>query len=121
MYVEPSVWQGMQQQQQQESGQDAATGGIHSRASASYGKLCSWETESVCEAHHIPCEVASVLDFAVTVGGDGTVLWTCHLFGNRSMPPLVPLHMGSLGFLCPFHTDDMEVVLGDAVKGGKDT
>lgn len=33
----------------------------------------------------------------VTLGGDGTVLWTCGLFRAGAVPPLVPLAMGSLG------------------------
>ncbi len=33
----------------------------------------------------------------ITLGGDGTVLWTCGLFRAGAVPPLVPLAMGSLG------------------------
>jgi hypothetical protein len=31
----------------------------------------------------IPEAVAQQLDLVVVLGGDGTVLWTCHIFGNR--------------------------------------
>jgi NAD kinase len=31
----------------------------------------------------IPECVAQQLDLVVVLGGDGTVLWTCHIFGNR--------------------------------------
>lgn len=39
----------------------------------------SWATVSDL----IPDAVAQQLDLVVVLGGDGTVLWTCHIFGNR--------------------------------------
>jgi NAD+ kinase len=38
-------------------------------------------------------------DVAVTVGGDGTLLWLSHLLGCRSLPPTVSINAGGLGFL----------------------
>lgn len=35
------------------------------------------------ESDLIPDPVAQQLDLVVVLGGDGTVLWTCHIFGNR--------------------------------------
>ncbi|RCH79061.1 hypothetical protein CU098_002971, partial [Rhizopus stolonifer] len=35
------------------------------------------------------------------LGGDGTVLFTSSLFQSK-VPPVVPFHLGSLGFLTPF-------------------
>ena len=29
------------------------------------------------------------IDLAVTVGGDGTILWTVSLFQNREVPPII--------------------------------
>ncbi|KAI8888027.1 ATP-NAD kinase, partial [Backusella circina FSU 941] len=37
----------------------------------------------------------------ITLGGDGTILFTSTLFQN-DMPPIIPFHLGSLGFLAPF-------------------
>ena len=59
----------------------------------------------------VPVDVAHRLDLVLTLGGDGTVLWACSLFGNGSVPPIVPLAMGSLGFMTPFPLARMESVL----------
>lgn len=66
----------------------------------------------------IPEEVAQQLDLVLVLGGDGTVLWTCHIFGNRSVPPLVPFNLGSLGFLTPFDPASLEKVLHKTLRGG---
>lgn len=29
------------------------------------------------------------IDLAITVGGDGTILWTVSLFQNREVPPII--------------------------------
>lgn len=39
------------------------------------------------------------IDFIITLGGDGTVLFASWLFQNSQVPPIVPFHVGSLGFL----------------------
>jgi hypothetical protein len=54
-------------------------------------------------------ECQSNIDFVLSLGGDGTVLWVSSLF-NKSVPPVISFAMGSLGFLTPF---DIE-----AGKGG---
>lgn len=41
------------------------------------------------------------IDFVITLGGDGTVLYTSWLF-QRYVPPILPFHLGSLGFLTVF-------------------
>lgn len=45
------------------------------------------------------------------ITGDGTVLWTCSILGNGSVPPLVPFAMGSLGFMTPFAMEKMTKTL----------
>ncbi|KAL6755673.1 ATP-NAD kinase-like domain-containing protein [Haematococcus lacustris] len=71
-----------------------------------------------CKADAIPDEVVRDLDFVVVLGGDGTLLWTCHIFGNRAVPPLVPFNMGSLGFLTPFPPDQLSSRLQAILAGG---
>ena len=81
------------------------------------GWLRSWAPEVEGEPY-IPEAVASQLDLVVVLGGDGTVLWTCHIFGNRSVPPLVPFNLGSLGFLTPFVPTSVKGVLAKCLRGG---
>lgn len=42
-----------------------------------------------------------IFDFVITLGGDGTVLYTSWVF-QRVVPAVIPFHLGSLGFLTPF-------------------
>ncbi|KAI2081589.1 NAD(+) kinase [Ophidiomyces ophidiicola] len=55
-------------------------------------------------------------DLVVTLGGDGTVLFTSWLF-QRVVPPILAFSLGSLGFLTNFdfarHRDHLDRVLGD--------
>ncbi|KAI9338817.1 ATP-NAD kinase-like domain-containing protein [Obelidium mucronatum] len=46
--------------------------------------------------------LSSKIDLIVTLGGDGTVLFTAGLFENVKVPPIVPFDLGSLGFLAVF-------------------
>ncbi|ORX34286.1 ATP-NAD kinase-like domain-containing protein [Kockovaella imperatae] len=56
-------------------------------------------------------------DLVITLGGDGTILHTSNLFGDGACPPVISFSMGSLGFLLPFHINDMETVLQNALSG----
>lgn len=54
-------------------------------------------------------------DLVLTLGGDGTVLFTSWLF-QRVVPPVLSFSLGSLGFLTPFdfenYKDDLNQVMG---------
>jgi NAD+ kinase len=41
---------------------------------------------------------STIVDFVVTMGGDGTVLYCASLF-KHSVPPIISFNLGSLGFL----------------------
>ncbi|GJJ70019.1 NAD+ kinase [Entomortierella parvispora] len=60
---------------------------------------------------------AHLFDFAVTLGGDGTVLFTSWLF-QRIVPPILPFSAGSLGFLTPFPTVDYRKTLSTCLDHG---
>lgn len=74
--------------------------------------LRTWDPDTECGCSDvIPSSIASQLDLVLTVGGDGTVLWACALLGHGAVPPIVPLAMGSLGFMTPFPLSRMDAVL----------
>ncbi|KAI8616080.1 ATP-NAD kinase-like domain-containing protein [Chytriomyces sp. MP71] len=60
--------------------------------------------------------LSSKIDLIVTLGGDGTVLFTAGLFSNVKVPPIVPFDLGSLGFLAVFEfekaKDTLRRILG---------
>ncbi|KAJ3062617.1 NAD(+) kinase [Podochytrium sp. JEL0797] len=72
-------------------------------------KVKHWNPE-FCHSH------GAEVDLVVTLGGDGTVLYTSSLFQNR-VPPIVPFHLGSLGFLTVFDHATYETVLHDILDG----
>ncbi|KIM37802.1 hypothetical protein M413DRAFT_448306 [Hebeloma cylindrosporum] len=74
------------------------------------GQLRYW-TRSMCS--HSP----HLFDFVVTLGGDGTVLFTSRLF-QRIVPPVLPFALGSLGFLTNFDFADHQAVMDSAIDNG---
>lgn len=59
----------------------------------------------------------NLFDFVVTLGGDGTVLFTSWLF-QRIVPPVLPFALGSLGFLTNFDFADHQPVMDSALDAG---
>lgn len=57
-------------------------------------------------------------DLCITLGGDGTVLFACSLF-QEIAPPIIPFHLGSLGFLTVFNFKGFENWLPNILEGGK--
>ncbi|KAL7065999.1 NAD kinase family protein [Cryptosporidium serpentis] len=47
-------------------------------------------------------DLGEIIDLAICLGGDGTLLWLSHLF-QTSVPPVVSIAMGSLGYMALFH------------------
>jgi NAD kinase len=56
------------------------------------------------DVHH------SIIDYVVTIGGDGTILYAVKEFKER-VPPLITFQRGSLGFMCRFSLDQIEETL----------
>ncbi|KAF9107872.1 hypothetical protein BGX29_004476 [Mortierella sp. GBA35] len=56
------------------------------------------------------------IHLAVTLGGDGTVLYTAWLFQQR-VPPIVAFHLGSLGFLTNFDYDSYRPTMTNIIRG----
>ncbi|KAJ1607219.1 NAD kinase [Cryptosporidium canis] len=47
-------------------------------------------------------DLGEMIDLAISLGGDGTLLWLSHLF-QASVPPVISIAMGSLGYMSLFH------------------
>lgn len=41
----------------------------------------------------------SNIDICIVIGGDGTTLWSCHLFENSVRPPFLNFNLGTLGYM----------------------
>jgi len=74
------------------------------------GQLRYW-TADMCNAS------PHLFDFVVTLGGDGTVLFTSWLF-QRIVPPVLPFALGSLGFLTNFDFTNHQAVMESAIESG---
>lgn len=48
---------------------------------------------------------------AITLGGDGTILYTVKMFYNSVIPPIISFGLGSVGYLCSFDSSNYEEIL----------
>ncbi|KAH8093884.1 ATP-NAD kinase [Cristinia sonorae] len=74
------------------------------------GQLRYWTAE-MCSQR------PDLFDFVITLGGDGTVLFTSWLF-QRIVPPVLPFALGSLGFLTNFDFLDHQAVMDNLIDSG---
>ncbi|MCJ1396589.1 hypothetical protein MMC18_009480 [Xylographa bjoerkii] len=74
------------------------------------GRLKYWSNE-LCEKH------PQTFDFAISLGGDGTVLYASWLF-QRIVPPVLSFALGSLGFLTKFDFEEYQDTLTTAFLEG---
>lgn len=61
-------------------------------------------------------DLTDKIDFIICLGGDGTLLYASLLF-QRSVPPVMAFHLGSLGFLTPFQFDDFQPQITKVLEG----
>ncbi|KAI0471665.1 ATP-NAD kinase [Xylariaceae sp. FL0804] len=73
-------------------------------------RLRFWN-EQMCRAR------PHTFDFVITLGGDGTVLYTSWLF-QRIVPPVLSFSLGSLGFLTKFDFNEYQETLTTAFRDG---
>jgi len=52
-----------------------------------------------------------MINAIVTIGGDGTILWSSRYFKYGYMPPIIAFAMGTLNYMCNFSVSDYETVL----------
>jgi len=62
-----------------------------------------------------------LIDFIITLGGDGTVLYASWLFQNSQVPPVIPIHMGSLGFFTVFNFNYVFNILSRLLANKEDS
>ncbi|KAJ1556137.1 hypothetical protein HK405_006388 [Cladochytrium tenue] len=87
----------------------------------SSGKLQYWSPEglqALVSKLSLQKDAAPAFDIIVTLGGDGTVLFTASLFNGVPVPPIVPFDLGSLGFLAVFDFKDARDILHKILIGG---
>ncbi|GAA5805595.1 hypothetical protein HPULCUR_011115 [Helicostylum pulchrum] len=72
-----------------------------------------WETNLRFWTPKLCYEHPELFHLIITLGGDGTILFTSTLFQSH-IPPIIPFHLGSLGFLAPFlftsYREDLEAL-----------
>ncbi|KAH9024243.1 ATP-NAD kinase [Lactarius hengduanensis] len=72
------------------------------------GQLRYWTADMCSRSPHL-------FDFVVTLGGDGTVLFTSWLF-QQIVPPVLSFALGSLGFLTNFDFADYQATVDSALE-----
>lgn len=86
-------------------------GEMEEENSKDIGKRLRWWDEHICRTR------PHTFDFAITLGGDGTVLYSSWLF-QRIVPPVLSFALGSLGFLTKFDFEEYQDILTGAFKDG---
>ncbi|XP_071021536.1 NAD kinase-like isoform X4 [Oncorhynchus clarkii lewisi] len=61
-------------------------------------------------------DISNRVDFIICLGGDGTLLYASSLF-QKSVPPVMSFHLGSLGFLTPFNIDTYQSQVTQIIEG----
>lgn len=92
-------------------------------------ELCKWLEERNClpllEAHlarHLGCEgiaaedIALRADMVVVLGGDGTLISTARIIGERDIP-ILGVNLGSLGFLTEIALNELYPALAKCLAG----
>lgn len=63
------------------------------------------EVDECAFSGKVECAPAGDYDLAITLGGDGTVLYAARCFVEQGTP-LFPINLGTLGFIAAIHKDD---------------
>ena len=68
-----------------------------------------------------PDKHAHLIDLVVSLGGDGLILHLCATLFPHAVPPVIPFHLGSLGFLTPFPPEDFRGCINRVLHGVDNT
>ena len=91
------------------------------RAFSELKKLKSWLSKRNCRVLAIPSSASKIpaLDFAVTLGGDGTMLKASRILAPKGIPVL-GVNLGSLGFLAETNPNEVLPLLSKILAGNMD-
>lgn len=62
-------------------------------------------------------EVIEQADYVISIGGDGTILWTSHLMTQTQPKPILGINSGRLGFMANTSLDKIDESLNAIKKG----
>lgn len=93
-----------------EHSEDFDAANLLSAEPSAKGRLKYWDMESIRQHPEL-------IDFVITLGGDGTVLYASWLF-QHIVPPVLSFALGSLGFLTKFDFGDYKDTLRKAFHDG---
>ncbi|OBZ85170.1 NAD(+) kinase [Choanephora cucurbitarum] len=65
-------------------------------------------------------EQPNLFDLIITLGGDGTLLFAASMFQSK-VPPIMPFHLGTFGFLTPFLFTTYQAQLNKLFEGNLET
>ncbi len=57
-----------------------------------------------------------MIDFALSIGGDGTYLTTASIIGNKNIP-ILGINCGHLGFLAEVQTQHVDIIMDQLIQG----
>ncbi len=69
-------------------------------------KLISNRYPSLATKVYDPQSTA-MIDYVITIGGDGTILNASSLFQGLRTPRILSIQKGTLGFMCKFEVEDL--------------
>jgi NAD+ kinase len=58
-------------------------------------------------------------DLCIVIGGDGTTLWTNHLFENTNKPPFLNFNLGTLGYMSIYNCELYKEILDELYSPNK--
>ncbi|KAL6929767.1 hypothetical protein ACO0SA_001171 [Hanseniaspora valbyensis] len=61
-------------------------------------------------------EIINKADLLITLGGDGTILHAVGLFNKKTVPPVLPISLGTLGFLLPYQVSEFDKAFQDIMN-----
>eukprot|EP00943_MAST-04B_sp_MAST-4B-sp1_P007868 g7868.t1 len=85
---------------------------VHAELSKDQPQLKTYDPKESIEG-----TLHELIDFVISIGGDGTILWIGRIF-NGPVPPVMSFAMGSLGFLTPFSPSQYQAPLDKFISNG---